>query len=251
MKSLAPWPYPALIAHRGAGKLAPENTLAAFRLGAGFGYTAFEFDVKLSSDGKSFLLHDTTLDRTSNGHGRADLYTLSELAQFDAGSWHSSEYSGEQLPTLATIAHYTIANNYLVNIEIKPTEGREYETGAAVALDAACLWKNSKIPPLLSSFSVTALQAASAVQPELPRALLVDNLPADWLTTLRSLQCIALDADHRLLTADIVQEAKAHGFRVLCYTVNEIHRMHELRGWGVDSIITDAVDIISPQATWD
>ena len=70
-RSLPAWPYPRTFAHRGAGKLAPENTLAAFRHGASFGYGAFEFDVKLSADGKSFLLHDATLERTTGGSGRA------------------------------------------------------------------------------------------------------------------------------------------------------------------------------------
>ena len=80
----APWPYPLWIAHRGAGKLAPENTLAAFRVGASHGYRAFECDVKLSADGVPFLLHDTTLQRTTDGHGVAGDRPWSELARLDA-----------------------------------------------------------------------------------------------------------------------------------------------------------------------
>ena len=83
---MAPWPYPRWVAHRGAGKLAPENTLAAFRLGASHGYRAFECDVKLSADGVPFLLHDATLQRTTSGHGRAADLPWSELARLDAGS---------------------------------------------------------------------------------------------------------------------------------------------------------------------
>ncbi|PCH55639.1 MAG: glycerophosphodiester phosphodiesterase, partial [Burkholderiaceae bacterium] len=89
------WPYPRFIAHRGAGKLAPENTLAAFRHGASFGYRMFEFDVKLSADGKPILMHDATLDRTTTGKGRVDALTLGELAALDAGGWHSPAYAGE------------------------------------------------------------------------------------------------------------------------------------------------------------
>src|SRR5690349_16823232 len=81
-----PWPYPRLAAHRGAGKLAPENTLAAFRLGYAHGYRMVEFDVKLAGDGVSFLLHDATLDRTTTGNGRADALGWRELSQLDAGS---------------------------------------------------------------------------------------------------------------------------------------------------------------------
>ena len=93
-RALPAWPYPRAIAHRGAGKLAPENTLAAFRHGASFGYRMFEFDVKLSGDGASVLLHDATLDRTTNGAGRLDALTLGQIAQLDAGSWHSPAYAG-------------------------------------------------------------------------------------------------------------------------------------------------------------
>jgi glycerophosphoryl diester phosphodiesterase len=77
---MADWPYPRLCAHRGAGKLAPENTLAAFRVGYAHGYRMAEFDVKLSADGVAFLLHDDTLDRTTNARGRADALTMCELA---------------------------------------------------------------------------------------------------------------------------------------------------------------------------
>jgi len=154
---LPPWPYPKRCAHRGAGKLAPENTLASLRLGHSHGYRMAEVDVKLSADGVPFLLHDTTLERTTSGHGRADALTWRELSRLDAGSWHSAPYAGEPLPTLSAVARWCRANGVALNIEIKPTPGRERETGAAVALDAAALWKGSDVPPLLSSFSATAL----------------------------------------------------------------------------------------------
>ncbi len=150
----------AISAHRGAGKLAPENTLAAFRHGASFGYRMFEFDVKLSADGKPVLMHDATLDRTTSGKGRVDALTLGELAALDAGGWHSPAYAGEPVPTLAAIARYTRANGFHVNIEIKPVPGTEWRTGAAVAIDALSLWHGADVPPLLSSFSEEALDAA-------------------------------------------------------------------------------------------
>ncbi|PLP97401.1 glycerophosphodiester phosphodiesterase [Cupriavidus pauculus] len=241
------WPYPRHIAHRGAGKLAPENTLAAFRHGASFGYRMFEFDVKLSGDGKPVLMHDATLDRTTSGHGRVDALTLGEIAALDAGSWHSPAFAGEPVPTLAAIARYTQANGYLVNIEIKPVPGDEYRTGAAVALDALSLWKGAAVPPLLSSFSEVALEAARLAASGLPRALLLDKLPADWLDRLRRLDCVALDSNHRELDADVIAAAHAAGFKVLCYTVNDPSRAQDLLSWGLDGLITDAVDQIAPQ----
>lgn len=245
--TLAAWPYPRHVAHRGAGKLAPENTLAAFRRGASFGYRMFEFDVKLSGDGRPVLLHDATLDRTTNGQGRADALTLGEIAMLDAGSWHSPAYAGEPVPTLAAIARYTRANGFFVNIEIKPVPGAEWRTGAAVALDAQALWAGSDVLPLLSSFSEESLEAARKAAPGLPRALLLDKLPPDWLERLRRLDCVALDANHRELTAEVIQAAHAAGFRVACYTVNDPARATELLSWGLDTLITDAVDLIAPR----
>ncbi|QET01302.1 glycerophosphodiester phosphodiesterase [Cupriavidus pauculus] len=242
----ANWPYPRHVAHRGAGKLAPENTLAAFRHGASFGYRMFEFDVKLSGDGKPVLMHDATLDRTTSGHGRVDALTLGEIAALDAGSWHSPAFAGEPVPTLAAIARYTRANDLLVNIEIKPVPGDEYRTGAAVALDALSLWAGAAVPPLLSSFSEAALEAAREAAPDLPRALLVKTLPTDWLDRLARLGCVGLDANHGELDANVIQQAHTAGYKVLCYTVNDPARAAELFGWGLDTLITDAVDRIAP-----
>jgi hypothetical protein len=109
-----------------------------------------------------------------------------------------------------------------------PMPGRERETGAAVALDAATLWRDAELPPLLSSFSEAALDAARDAVPTLPRALLVDNLPDDWLARLARLECVALDVDHQALDADIVRRVRAAGYRVLCYTPNESERIANL-----------------------
>jgi glycerophosphoryl diester phosphodiesterase len=242
-----PWRYPGTAAHRGAGKLAPENTLAAIRLGRSFGFRMIEVDAKLSGDGVAFLLHDATLDRTTNGRGRADL-PWSELARLDAGSWHSAAHAGEPVPTLAAVARWCVANGVACNVEIKPMPGRERETGAAVALDALALWEGSGEPPVLSSFSPAALQAAREVAPRLPRGHLFDAgaLPSDWPDRLERLDCLALDCHHSDLTADVVALAHRQGFAVMTYTVNDPGDVARLREWGVDCIITDAVDRIAP-----
>src|SRR5690606_39490480 len=129
-----PWPYPQWVAHRGAGRAAPENTLAAFRLGASQGFRMMEYDVKLSADDVPILLHDDTLDRTSDGKGRAADYRFSELARHDFGGWHSAAYAGEPVATLYGIAAYTRANGIHSNIEIKPTTGMGTHTGEQIAL---------------------------------------------------------------------------------------------------------------------
>jgi glycerophosphoryl diester phosphodiesterase len=236
------WPYPLWMAHRGAGKLAPENTLAAFRLGAGFGYRAFECDVKLSRDGVPFLLHDATLERTTDGAGTAGELAWSELATLDAGSWHGPAYAGEPLPRLDEIARFVIDHDCLLNIEIKPTPGLDGETGDVVAREAQRLWAGRAVPPLLSSFQPAALAAARASAPRLPRALLLDELRAGWLDAAQALGCVAVVTNHKLMHAALLEQLRAAGLRALCYTVNDAATAARLSGLGVDGIITDAVD---------
>lgn len=250
------WPYPRWIAHRGAGRLAPENTLAAFRLGASHGYRMFECDVKLSADGVPFLLHDSTLERTTNSPQRlgsnaspvASQQPWSSLSQLDAGSWHSPAFAGEALPSLEAIARYCLHNDYLLNIEIKPSPGMERETGTVVAQHAARLWQGAAVPPLLTSFQPDALAAAGAAQVHLPRGLLLDSLLSGWLDAARSLGCVAVVCKHTLWDAVNVQQAKGAGLRCLSYTVNDESAAQRLLDLGTDGIITDRVDLFSPSS---
>ncbi|QKD43088.1 glycerophosphodiester phosphodiesterase [Alicycliphilus denitrificans] len=240
------WPYPRWIAHRGAGRLAPENTLAAFRLGAQHGYRMFECDAKLSGDGVVFLMHDATLERTTSGHGIGGERPWSDLAQLDAGGWHSRQYAGEPLPTLANVAHWCIANGCHLNIEIKPTPGTELETGRAVAQLAARLWQGRDVPPLLTSFKPQALAAAREAAPDLPRGLLLDQLRAGWLDEARTLGCLAVVCNHALWSAATVAEVHGAGLRALSYTVNDEWAAERLIALRTDGIITDRVDLFPP-----
>jgi glycerophosphoryl diester phosphodiesterase len=241
-----PSPWPLWIAHRGAGKLAPENTLAAFRVGAQHGYAAFECDVKLSSDGVPFLLHDATLDRTSNAKGVAGEKAWSELSRVDAGSWHSRTHAGEPLPTLDNIAAFCHASGHALNIEIKPTPGTERHTGEVVAREAERLWAGRATPPLLSSFQADALEGARAGAPQLPRALLIDTLYDGWFDVAQRLACVAVVANHKLFSAEMVARLHAANLWALCYTVNDESSARALLGMGLDGLITDAVDRFSP-----
>ena len=244
----ADWPYPRWFAHRGAGTLAPENTLAAFRLGAQHGYTAFECDVKLSADGVPFLLHDATLERTTDGQGAAGDRAWAELSRLDAGSWHGARYAGEPPPSLQAVARYLQANGFVLDLEIKPTPGTEARTGAVVAAEVLRLWQGQARMPLLSSFQPDALRAAHQTAPQLQRALLLDQLPEDPLAPALALQCAALITDHGLMDAALVARLHAAGLRALVYTVNDAQRAQALLDIGVDGIVTDAVDRLGPGA---
>lgn len=241
------WPYPQLIAHRGAGKHAPENTLSAMRLGAEHGFKMMEYDVKLSRDGIAILLHDDRIDRTSNGTGLCSHYSFTDLLQFDFGSWLDPKFSGEPILSLNTMAAFSIANDICSNIEIKPETGTEAETGARVARIAQQLWRHAKVPPLLSSFSEVALEAAKLAAPALPRALLIEKtVPDDVIQRLKRLDCVALNLDNRLTTQALVEQVINAGYELCIWTVNEPERAKELLSWGCKSIVTDAIDHIAP-----
>lgn len=250
------WPYPRWVAHRGAGKLAPENTLAAFRLGASFGYRMFECDVKLSADGIPFLMHDATLQRTTNavealGRGLSAIageHPWGTLALLDAGGWHSRSFAGEPLPTFEAIARYCLRNDYFLNVEIKATPGTKLHTGEVVARHAARLWHGARVPPLLTSFDVESLEGAMQAQPELPRGLLLENLWTGWLETALRLGCVAVICDQALWDTSSMTQAKSAGFRTLSYTVNEANEAQRLFDLGLDGIITDRVDLFAPDA---
>lgn len=266
--TLPPWPYPRWVAHRGAGKLAPENTRAAFRVGASHGYRMFECDVKLSADGVPFLMHDATLQRTTNAskafaapvesnEGAIDSIAFtssmtggdhpwSVLSRLDAGSWHSRAFAGEPLPTLDAIATYCIRNGFYLNIEIKPTPGTDRHTGEVVARAAARLWAGQAVPPLLTSFQPEALRGALDAAPELPRGLLLDTLWTGWLETALTLDCQAIVCNHALWDRSSVTQAQSAGFRTLSYTVNDEWEAQRLIDLGTDGIITDRVDLFSP-----
>lgn len=242
------WPYPCWIAHRGAGELAPENTMAAFRLGAEHGFAMFECDVKLSADGEPFLLHDASLNRTTNGQGDASLLTWDALSRLDAGSWHGRPYAGEPLMRLETLSRWLQALGMMVNLEIKAAPGDEVRTGRVVAQHVARLWSQAHVKPLLSSFSTAALEAARQTQPDLPRALLLEEWRDDGVDMATGLACLAVVVNHTHLNTERIAAIHRAGMKALGYTVNHASRASALWRAGLDGLITDRVDVFEPQA---
>lgn len=239
------WPYPALIAHRGGGRLAPENTLAAMRAGAAHGYRMMEYDVKLSADEVPILLHDDAVDRCSNGHGAAADLSWKAMAALDCGSWHSPAFAGEPLATLYAVARYTLAHALCSNIEIKPSPGDEDRCGRLVAQHAARLWQDAPLAPLLSSFSQAALQAARSAAPDLPRALLIEGpVPTDWHRQVRDLGCLGVNIDDRYAERGLVQDILGQGCTLAVWTVNKAERAQQLLAWGCHALFTDELETL-------
>jgi glycerophosphoryl diester phosphodiesterase len=249
------WNHPRSLAHRGGGTLAPENTLAALDAGHGRGYRAAEIDAVLTADEVPVLLHDETLERTTDGKGSIGDTTLAQLARLDAGRWFGPKFAGTRVPTLEQALERCWALGVWLNIEIKPVRGRERRTGALVAQTVArfCASKRLEDPskcawfsPLLSSFSPESLQAARDAAGELPRGLLFGRVPAGWEKSWRALDAVSVHCDHRFLTRPKAQAVRRRGAALLCYTVDDPRRERELREWGVDAICTDRIDRIAP-----
>lgn len=239
------WPYPKIIAHRGGGKLAPENTLAAIDTGHRYGHRMIEVDAKLTADQQVFLLHDDSLNRTTNSQGIAGNLPWLQLANIDAGSWFNQKFAGEGLPLLTAVAERCRRYGMFANIEIKPTTGAEVLTGEAVAQAAWLNWQGMPLP-LLSSFSYAALQSAQTSQPKLPRGYLMDEWQDDWLEITQQLDCVALHVNYRLLSVERIRAIKAAGLKILAYTVNQPQDAQGLLKQGIDMICTDRIDLIGP-----
>ena len=246
------WPYPRILGHRGGGKLAPENTMAGFRLAHEMGFKGVEFDVALSRDGVPVVMHDPHLGRTVAATGNVFDYDAAELVRLDAGGWFAREYAGEPVPLFSEVAGFCQRNGIWMNVEIKPAPGFEAETGRVVAQLTRALFGPEigagHLPgiPLLSSFSMVALEAAMQAAPDVPRACLFDIIPPDWKATADRLGAVAVHTNHKNLDPAMVKAIKRAGFGMFCYTVNDPARKDEIFGWGVDGLCTDRLDLVGP-----
>lgn len=228
-------PLPRWIAHRGGGNQAPENTLAGIRLAARLGFKAVEFDVMLSGDGTPVLIHDETLQRTTNGHGLVCDTPDEILFSLDAGD-------GERIPTLVGAANLCRELGLLANVEIKPATGFERRTAEVVAPLISELWRDAPVKPLVSSFSLEALEIARNLAPDIPRGVLYERVPGDWKATLNRLGAVTLHCAARHVTDEVLADAAALGVPVLCYTVNRKNEAKSLFARGVAGVFTDCLN---------
>jgi glycerophosphoryl diester phosphodiesterase len=233
------WPYPRIVAHRGGGALAPENTLGAIRLGASMGFKGVEFDVMLAGDGTPVVIHDETVDRTTDGRGEVSKLSYAELSAFTINGT-------EKIPRYEDVVRLCRELGLWANVEIKPAKGHERATGDAVARMTRALWKGAPVAPLLSSFSPEALAAAQEAAPELPRGGLCDKLPDGWRSILKQLGCKAVHCNYKSLSGKLATEIHEAGYGILVWTVNEPAEARRLLAIGANCLVTDALDRIGP-----
>jgi glycerophosphoryl diester phosphodiesterase len=198
----------------------------------------------LSRDGVPVLIHDETVDRTTDGTGRIADLTLAELRRLDAGVRFGASFAGERIPTLAEAVAACLDLRLAANVEIKPAAGHAAETGRVVAHTLRETWPADGTLLLLSSFERESLAAAGDIAPAIPRGLLAEALPADWEAAMRELGCATLHLDHARATVPGLRALVARGVPVLLYTVNEPARARDLLDAGARAVFTDVPDTI-------
>ena len=247
---MSAYTYPCrVLAHRGGGTLAPENTLAGIREAGARGYGGVEFDVMLARDDAPVLMHDDTIDRTTSGRGAVPDHGADQLRRLDAGRWRDAKFTGEPVPGFQEAARLCLALDLFANVEIKPWgpggASVAAATGRIVAGLTHSLWAAAPHRVLLSSFSGAALAAAQSAAPEVPRAFLFDAVPGDWQDELRRLGCVALHCNAKRLPPDLAGAIKRAGYGLMCWTVNDPADARRLFDCGVDAICTDRLDLFA------
>lgn len=227
-----------VIAHRGGAKWVPENTLAAFRWAAAAGCRWIELDISLLGDGTPVIIHDDTLDRTTDASGALADLCLADLEGIDAGSWFDARFAGQRIPTLAQVIDLCTELGLGANLELKPSKGN----GAALVEASARVLEESEALGgtwLFSSFDHDALAMVARRLPTIPRGLLYEDIKDDWQDKAQALAAKSLHLDQSLIDAAQISEFQAAGLEVYTYTLNDPHRAAELFAAGLSGIFTD------------
>jgi glycerophosphoryl diester phosphodiesterase len=230
---------PLVVAHRGASAYAPENTIAAYELALDQGADALEIDVHLSRDDQPVVIHDFTLERTTDGRGRVRDLTVSELKRLDAGSWFGSRHRGERIQTLQEVLERFRERTQFV-VELKA--GSEVYPGIeeqVVSLLRACVAEERS---LVFSFNLDTLAKIREISPGMRTGALVTHPPFDP-AAVKSVATALCPAAH-LFTADAAAEARTAGLETYVWVVNDAAAMDRMTDLGVTGILTDRPDLL-------
>ena len=230
---------PLILGHRGASAYAPENTLAAFRLAREQGADGIELDAKLSADGFVVIMHDTTVDRTTNGTGKVSALTYYELRQLDAGSWYDPKFRGEPIPTLEDVFS-AVGRDLLVNVEL--TNYSTLADALPEKVAALVIKMDLEKQVIFSSFSPTNLVKIRKFLPTAPLALLTPAGAAGALSRFMLGGSVPKEALHPYysdVTASLVERYHKKGRKVNVWTVDDAQEMLRLQALHVEAIITD------------
>lgn len=242
--------FPKIIAHRGASTLAPENTIAAFAKASEIGARWCECDVGVMADGTLLVIHDDTVDRTTNSSGSWDSWGYGELRRLDAGAWFSPTYRFERIPELADVVSFANATQTSFNIELKPRAAGKRRDTLVENLEVALQSFKNKSGLLISSFDHELLSAVRQALPELPLAWLCTpaEVRAESWREASQIECTAIHPCGQDLTETDVHEMLDAGFDVNVWTVNTLEDARKAAQWGVTGIFTDRVQDFPAEA---
>lgn len=233
---------PLIIAHRGASAYAPENTLAAFKKAIELGADGIELDVHLSKDGEVVVIHDYSVDRTSNGKGQVAELSLKELKALDFGNWFSGQYRNENIPLLEEVLELLKGWNGLLNIEIKHNrlEGCSQIEEKVLKLLHTYGFLDKVI---ISSFDHYSLIKIKEIEPSIRICpLYTAALYKPW-EYAASLNAFAIHPHYHTVTPDVVNQCHERGINVNVYTVDLPQHIKLMMDAGVDGIITNVPDV--------
>lgn len=227
---------PLIIAHRGFSAIAPENTLSAFRFAIRSKADMIELDVQATKDGTPVVIHDTKVDRTTNGTGKVKSFYLWSLRELDAGSWFDPEYKGEKIPTLEEALKF-IGRKIPINVEIKSSAIKITEKIVATIYE---LSMNDKV--LISSFDPRVLRKIKKLKIQIPTGFLY-HYPVYFnpIKTLENLSAAVFIHNFKFTTPKLVKKIHDAGLKIFVYTVNKPADIKKMLNFGVDGIITDDV----------
>ncbi len=233
---------PWVVAHRGDSGRHPENTMGAFEAAITAGADMVEMDVQLSKDRVPVVIHDATLERTTNGHGLVAEHTMNELSRLDAGSWKSPAFASERISSLEEVLE-SLSGRILLNLELKRNaydKNPKKDGIEAQVCDIANRF-GASYSTMISSFRYSYFSRITKHPHSLPVALLQTHPPAEaFIRDLhRKHRAFSYHTDERRLTEPLLSRLKKNRIRVFAYTVNDVKRMDELIRWGVTGIITN------------
>lgn len=228
-----------VIAHRGYSAKAPENTMAAFELALAAGTDGIELDVHLTGDGEIVVIHDDTVNRTTDGKGPVGAFTLAELQALDAGSWFAPEFAGEKIPTLKKVLELLKDKDVLLTIEVKTGLGFEQLNEQLVQLlDRYDFWERT----IISSFNHYALAHLVGLKPQARTAILYTAALVNPWVYAKSIGATVLHPYHHAVIPEIVTAAQQNGMMVNVWTVDEEADVERMKLCRIDGIITNQVE---------
>ncbi len=230
-----------IFAHRGASAIAPENTMTAFKKAVEVGATWIETDVDVLEDGTAILIHDSSLDRTTNKSGSYYGLSKSDLDDIDAGSWFAPEFAGERIPTLRELVAFMNETGLNANIELKSNEAGAEMSHQLVDSVLKELEALDGPQVIISSFNHVLLKIFKDKAPQYSVGALfvAENLWDDWKSILELIGADYIHPDDSTLTRAQVEAFREAGYGVNVWTVNSTARANELFNWGVTGIFTD------------